>query len=69
MKKRKIKDFGKIVFGNSRPAPKYVEVDMELDNKAMRELPKIGLELIKRDKQALINYAIVKSMESIAGVQ
>lgn len=70
MKKRaKTSPLGEIVFGKSRPAPKSVEIDITLDDIAMRELPKLGLELIKKDKEALINYAIVKSLESIAGVQ
>jgi len=69
VKKVRTSPLGKIVFGKSRPAPKSVEIDITLDDIAMRELPKLGLELIKDDKGALINYAIVKSLENIAGVK
>ena len=53
---------GMIKFGKSRPAPKAVLVDVFYDNKTGAALFKIGLELLKKDKEAVIEYAIQKSL-------
>ena len=49
---------GMIKFGKSRPAPKAVIVDVFYDNKTGAALFKVGLELLKKDKEAVIVYAI-----------
>jgi hypothetical protein len=61
MEKRKMK-IGMIKFGKARPAPKAVLVDVFYDNKTGASLFKAGLELLKKDKEAVIEYAIQKSL-------
>ena len=53
---------GMIKFGKSRPAPKAVIVDVSYDDKTGAGLLKIGLSLLKKDKEAVIEYAIQKSL-------
>jgi len=53
---------GMIKFGKARPAPKAVLVDVFYDNKTGAGLFKIGLRLLKKDKEAVIEYAIQKSL-------
>ena len=53
---------GMIKFGKSRPAPKAVIVDVSYDNKTGAALFKAGLELLKKDKEAVIEYVIQKSL-------
>ena len=53
---------GMIKFGKSRPAPKAVIVDVFYDNKTGAALFKVGLELLKKDKEAVIEYAIKKAL-------
>ena len=60
-----LSDIGHIKFGKSKPSPRMVDIDIELDKKAEEELPKLGLRLIAKDKQALINYVITKSLENL----
>lgn len=61
----KLNNLGVIRFGKSRPAPKTVDIDVDLNAKAEKELSRLGLEMIKKDKNALINYAILKALENI----
>ena len=51
-----------IKFGKSRPAPKAVIVDVFYDNKTGAALFRIGLELLEKDKEAVIQYVIQKSL-------
>ena len=61
MEGRKMK-IGMIKFGKSRPAPKAVIVDVFYDNKTGAALFKVGLELLEKDKEAVIEYAIQKAL-------
>jgi hypothetical protein len=61
MEERKMK-IGIIKFGKSRPAPKAVIVDVSYDKETEAALFKIGLELLKKDKEAVIEYVIQKSL-------
>ena len=56
---------GMIKFGKSRPAPKAVIVDVFYDNKTGAALFKAGLELLKKDKEAVIEYAVVKALKEL----
>lgn len=61
------KDLGVIKFGKSRPdKTKYVLVDIEYDDKAGSQLHKIGMELLAKDKEAVINYVIVRAIKNTA---
>ena len=61
------KDLGIITFGKSRPdKTKYVLVDIEYDEKAEKELFEIGMELLAKDKEAVLNYVIVKALKYTA---
>lgn len=61
------KDLGIITFGKSRPdKTKYVLVDIEYDEKAGKELYKIGMEMLANDKEAVLNYVIVKALKYTA---
>jgi hypothetical protein len=61
------KGLGMIKFGKSRPdKTKYVLVDIEYDEKAGKELYKIGMELLAKDREAVINYVIVEAMKYTA---
>ena len=51
-----------IKFGKSRPAPKAVIVDVSYDKETEATLFKIGLDLLKKDKEAVIEYVIQKSL-------
>jgi hypothetical protein len=61
MEERKMK-IGIINFGKSRPAPKAVIVDVSYDKETEATLFKIGLDLLKKDKEAVIEYVIQKSL-------
>jgi hypothetical protein len=61
MEERKMK-IGIIKFGKSRPAPKAVIVDVSYDKETEAALFKIGLDLLKKDKEAVIEYVIQKSL-------
>jgi hypothetical protein len=54
---------GKITFGKSRKAPKMVLVDVNYDEKTGAELFKAGMKLLKKDKEAVIEYVIKKALE------
>lgn len=61
------KDLGVIKFGKSRPdKTKYVLMDFEYDEKAGKELYEIGMEMLAKDKEAVINYVIVKALKHTA---
>lgn len=61
------KDLGVITFGKSRPdKTKYVLMDIEYDEKAGKELYEVGMELLAKDRQAVINYVIVEAIKHTA---
>lgn len=55
-----------MTFSKSRPGPKMVEVDVTYDEKAGEDLYKIGMELLAKDKEAVINYVIMKALKYTA---
>jgi len=64
------KDLGVIKFGKSRPdKTKYVLMDIEYDEKAGKELYEVGMELLAKDKEAVINYVVVKAIKYTAEFQ
>ena len=61
------KGLGIITFGKSRPDPtKYVKVDITYDEKAGKELYECGMMALKHDKEAVIQYVIVKALTGYA---
>jgi hypothetical protein len=61
------KGLGVIRFGKSRPDPiKYVKVDITYDEKAGKELYECGMMALKHDKEAVIQYVIVKALTGYA---
>ena len=61
------KELGIIKFGKSRPdKTRYVLVDIEYDEKAGKDLFDVGMELLANDKEAVINYVIVKAIKYTA---
>jgi hypothetical protein len=61
------KNLGVIRFGKAVPdKTKYVLQDIEYDEKAGKELHRIGMELLAKDKEAVINYVIVKALKNTA---
>ncbi len=61
------KNLGVIKIGKSRPdKTKYVLVDIEYDEKAGNELYEIGMEMLAHDKEAVLNYVIVKALKYTA---
>lgn len=61
------KGLGMIKFGKSRKdKTKYVLVDIEYDGKAEKKLYKIGMELLAKNKEAVINYVIVEAIKNTA---
>lgn len=61
-----MKSLGVIKFGKSRPAPKMVEVDVTFDVVAEKRLFQSGMTLLKKDRQAVIAYAIQEALKEIA---
>jgi len=59
-----MKDLGKITFGKARPAPKQVLVDVTYDARTAKALHTFGLKQLKKDPEAVIQYVIVKALES-----
>jgi hypothetical protein len=43
----------------------YVELDLDVDDEAVAVLAKAGLETIRNDKEALVNYAINKALKDL----
>jgi hypothetical protein len=61
------KGLGIIRFGKSRPDPtKYVKVDITYDEKAEKDLFECGMMALKHDKEAVIQYVIVKALTGYA---
>ena len=61
------KELGIIKFGKSRPDPtKYVKVDVTYDEKAEKDLYETGMKALKHDKEAVIEYMIVKALTGYA---
>ena len=54
---------GMIKFGKSLPAPKAVLVDVNMDDKTNQELYKIGLQLLKIDRDAVVAYVIAEALK------
>ena len=61
-----MKSKGVIKFGKSRPAPKMVEVDVTFDAVAEKRLFQSGMTLLKKNRQAVIAYAIQEALKAIA---
>lgn len=58
------RNLGVIKFGKARPdKTKYVMMDIEYDDKAGEELHRIGMKLLAKDKEAVINYVVVKALK------
>ena len=54
---------GTITFGKSRSAPKAVLVDVTMDDETNQELYKIGLQLLKIDRDAVVAYVIAEALK------
>ena len=64
------RDLGVIKFGKTRPdKTKYVLMDIEYDEKAGKDLFDVGMELLANDKEAVINYVVVKAIKYTAELQ
>ena len=58
------KGLGIIKFGKSRPdKTKYVLVDITYDAKAEKDLYECGMMALKHDKEAVIQYVVVKALK------
>ena len=65
--KEKVGGLGTIKFGKSWPdKTKYVVWEFECDDKAKKNLFDIGMELLAKDKQTVINYVIVEAIKNTA---
>jgi len=61
------KGLGIITLGKSRPDPtKYVKLDITYDKKAEKDLYECGMIALKHDKEAVIEYVIVKALTGYA---
>ena len=61
------KDLGVIKLGKIRPdKTKYILMDFEYDEKAGKELYEIGMELLAKDREMVINYVIVEAIKNSA---
>jgi hypothetical protein len=59
------KTLGVIKLGKARPdKTKYVLMDFEYDEKAGKELYEIGMEMLAKNKEAVINYVIVEAIKN-----
>jgi hypothetical protein len=66
-KKGEANGLGIIKFGKSRlDKTKYILLDFEYDEKAGKELYEIGMEMLASDKEAVLNYVIVKALKYTA---
>ena len=43
----------------------YVELDLDVEDEAVAVLAKAGLEAIRNDKEALVNYAINRALKDL----
>ena len=63
----KVGGLGTIKFGKSWPdKTKYVVWEFECDDKAEKDLFDIGMELLAKDRQTVINYVIVEAIKYTA---
>ena len=63
----KVEGLGTIKFGKSWPnKTKYVVWEFECDDKAEKDLFDIGMELLAKDRQTVINYVIVEAIKHTA---
>jgi len=61
------KELGIIKFGKSWPDPKkYIIMEFECNDKAEKDLFEIGMEMLANDKEAVLNYVIVKALKYTA---
>ena len=61
------KGLGIITIGKSRPCKtKFVNVDINYDEKAKKELYEAGMLALKHDPEAVIQYVIVKALKELA---
>ena len=61
------KGLGMITFGKSRPCKtKFVNVDINYDDKAKKALYEAGMFALKQDPEAVIEYVIVKALKELA---
>ena len=61
------KGLGIITFGKSRPCKtKFINVDINYDEKAKKELYEAGMLALKQDPEAVIEYVIVKALKELA---
>ena len=61
------KGLGIITFGKSRPCKtKFVNVDINYDEKAKKELYEAGILALKNDPEAVIEYVIKKALTEMA---
>jgi hypothetical protein len=60
-----MKNFGKITFGKSRPAPKQVLVDITYNSKTAKALHAFGLKRLREDQEAVIEYVISKALKEL----
>ena len=61
------KGLGIITFGKSRPCKtKFINVDINYDEKAKKELYEAGIMALKHDPEAVIEYVIVKALKELA---
>jgi len=59
------KNLGLITFGKCRPdKTKYVLLDISYDEKAEKQLYDIGMKLLAKDKEAVINYVISEAIKN-----
>ena len=61
------KNLGVVKIGKTRlDKTRYVVMDIEYDEKAGDQLHKIGMELLAKDREAVINYVVVKAIKNTA---
>ena len=59
------KGLGIVTLGKARPVSKMVEMDVTYDEKAEKDLYETGMEALKYDKEAVIEYVIRKALEEM----
>ena len=58
---------GMIKFGKARPdKTKYILMNIDYDEKAEEKLFEIGMKLLAKDKEAVIQYVAIKAIKNIA---
>lgn len=56
-------NIGIIKLGKARKAPPMVQIDITMDDKTEELLVKAGLEMIKKDREGLVNYAFTRAIK------